>query len=94
LAAWILVILPFLLVRLVARVLSIAAATYYVCCGAVTGALLCALHEFVGWRLRAGEELPWPDHATGIVSYCLAGALGGLVFWWIGVRTRSVSPPH
>jgi len=93
-ASWILVIVPFLLVRRAARALSIAAAGYYICCGVAIGLLLCALHEFVGARARAGEALPWPDHAIALASYGLGGALGAFVFWWVGVRDRRRSAPQ
>jgi hypothetical protein len=97
LASWILVIVPFLLVRRVAWALSVVAAEYYICCGVTIGLLLCALHEFVGARARAGEALPWPDHIIALAGYGLGGALGAFVFWWIGFGTAAAprrSPDH
>jgi hypothetical protein len=94
LASWALVIFPFLLVRYIARSLSISAAIYYVACGAVIGLLLCGLHELVSQRWRAGEPLASLDRVIALTGYGLGGAVGAFVFWWIAVRLQRPSPPR
>jgi hypothetical protein len=89
-AAWIITLPPFLLVRWAARRFNIRGMPYYLCSGLMSGMLFCGLHEFIGWCLRAGELLPLADHMIGVISYGYGGALGAFVFWWIAVRPHKV----
>ncbi|HEY1795725.1 MAG TPA: hypothetical protein VGG57_06370 [Stellaceae bacterium] len=86
--AWWVAFPPFLLVRIVARRLNIRCVGYYLGGGALSGALLGALYEKIGESFRAGEPLGTDEPSEGatLAIFCLAGAIGALVFWWIAVR--------
>ena len=78
-------LLPFLLVRWVAKALAIRTAWYFLLCGALIGTALCILTIAV-LPYPAYDEATVPSFAeqfaTGAPIFAFSGALGALVYWW------------
>lgn len=87
-AAWWVALPPFLLVRTVARRLKIRGVLYHLCGGAFSGGLLGCLYQRVGASLGAVEPSPPGEFsdATTLAIFCVAGAIGAFVYWWIAIR--------
>jgi hypothetical protein len=84
--------IPFIVVHGAARRLHITSATYYVVCGGSSGALL-AVPWLLARSLTPNSGLTalsqQSPRAWGL--FFIGGALGGFVFWRIGVRPQSAT---
>jgi hypothetical protein len=81
---------PFVAARKLAQHLGITAAWYYALAGGVTGVVLTPLGAVIEYLPEGGATGRFLDTLGNDAPFIIAsGIVGGLAYWWIGVR-RSV----
>ena len=77
-------IVPFAVFLGIARAFRIRAPLYFVVCGVAMGPIAAALT----FGARSGEWALWAANATLWQNLMPSGAVGGWVYWRVGVRAR------